>query len=353
MNEVLLTRDEFRRKVFERDQNRCVLCRSGTGIPEVTKNTPAKDAHHILERRLWPDGGYYLSNGASVCEKHHIMCETTEISVEEVRAACGIRKAIIPPHLYNDQPYDKWGNPILPNGQRLRGELFFDESVQKALKKGGVLQMFTVYVKYPRTYHLPWSENMNKDDRIMEDMSIFDGKRVVVTEKMDGENTSMYCDYIHARSIDGRHHPSRDWVKNFHAGFACDIPEGFRVCGENIFAKHSITYNNLPSYFMGFSIWNDKNVCLSWPETVEWFHLLGIKHVPVLFRGLYDEKTVRELWNPDRWDSSEGYVMRLEEEIPYSDFKQKVGKFVRKNHIQTVKHWMHGQKMEVNELAQT
>jgi len=39
------------------------------------------------------------------------------------------------------------------------------------------------------------------------------GREVVVTEKMDGENTTMYCDNIHARSIDGRHHPSRDWVK--------------------------------------------------------------------------------------------------------------------------------------------
>lgn len=34
----------------------------------------------------------------------------------------------------------------------------------------------------------------------------------------------------------------------------------------------------------------------------------------------------------------------------YRDFKTSVGKFVRKNHVQTVKHWMFGQAMEKNEL---
>ena len=36
------------------------------------------------------------------------------------------------------------------------------------------------------------------------------GKQVIVTEKMDGENTSMYRHRIHARSIDSLPHPSRD-----------------------------------------------------------------------------------------------------------------------------------------------
>jgi len=129
---ALLTRDNFRIGVFERDNHTCVFC-----------DKPAADAHHIIERRLWPDGGYYLSNGASVCGDHHLDCEMTTISVEDVREACKIEKPILPPHLYADQVYDKWGNIVLPNLQRLKGELFFDESVQKILKRGGVLDLFT------------------------------------------------------------------------------------------------------------------------------------------------------------------------------------------------------------------
>lgn len=337
--EKLLTRDEFRDQVFLRDSHLCVIC-----------GAAAVDAHHIMERRLWPDGGYYLSNGASVCEEHHLECERTIISVESIREACGIVKYTIPPHLYRDHVYDKWGNPILHNGLRLKGELFHDESVQKILAEGGVLDLFTNWVKYPRTHHLPWSPGLTEDDRVLTSMKAFEGKRVIVTEKMDGENTTMYSDYIHARSVDGRHHHTRDWVKQHWSRLSMDIPEGWRVCGENMFAKHSIHYTNLQSYFLIFSIWNDKNVCLSWDETVEWATLMGVPTVRVLYDGIYDEQLIKGLWNDKEWETTEGYVLRVADSFTYQQFRQCVGKFVRKNHVQTIKHWMHGQRLEKNLL---
>lgn len=336
----LLTRDAFRDGIFARDGHCCVFC-----------SQPAVDAHHILERRLWPDGGYYLSNGASVCGEHHIKCETTEISVEDVRHACGITKIVVPTHLYADQSYDKWGNPALPNGQRLKGELFYDESVQKVLAQGRVLDLFTHWVKYPRTHHLPWSEGMNDDDRMIDSLAAFAGQRVIVSVKMDGENTTLYNDYIHARSIDGRSHPSRDWVKQFWSGISADIPESWRVCGENLYAKHSISYDSLPTYFMGFSIWNERNVCLGWDETLEWFSLMGVTPVPVLYDGIFDEKVIRSLWNSKDWEKNEGYVVRLADSFGYGEFRHKAAKFVRKGHVQTAKHWMYGQQVERNLLA--
>lgn len=45
---------------------------------------------------------------------------------------------------------------------------------------------------------------------------LFLGQEVVVTEKIDGENTTMYPDHIHARSLDSNHHPSRNIVKQLH-----------------------------------------------------------------------------------------------------------------------------------------
>jgi hypothetical protein len=199
----LLTRDEFREGVFARDGHRCVVC-----------GEPAVDAHHLVERRLWPDSGYYMLNGASLCAEHHVAAEQTLISCDDLRTRCGIQRVILPPHLYVDaeQPYDKWGNPILPNGQRLRGELFDDESVQKVLSP--VLHLFTSRVKYPRTFHFPWSPGRTNDDRVMDDPNAaFGGAEVVVTEKCDGENTTFYRDYLHARSIDYAPHPSRDRVR--------------------------------------------------------------------------------------------------------------------------------------------
>lgn len=333
----LLTRDEFRESVFARDKHKCVICGS-----------EAQDAHHILERRLFNNGGYYLSNGASLCGECHLKAEQTILSVEEIREACGIQKFILPEHMYSDIVYDKWGNIILPNGQRLKGDLFDDVSVQKVLS--GVLTSFTSYVKYPRTYHVPWSGNMTEDDRMLKDMKHFEGKHVIITEKMDGENTSMYTDYYHARSVNSDSHISQSWARNFHSQVCYDIPAGWRVCGENMFAKHSIEYTELETYFYGFSVWNDTNTCLSWKETKEWFELLGIKSVPVLYDGIYDERIAIKIAETLNTNISEGYVIRIADSFSYKDFRNSVAKFVRKGHVQTVQHWKYGQPITKNKL---
>jgi hypothetical protein len=157
--EKLLLRDEFREGVFRRDNYKCVCC-----------GADAQDTHHLVERRLWPDGGYYLDNGASLCGLCHLRAEETVLTCDTLRAAAGITRVLLPPHLYDDSAYDKWGNLLLANGTRLQGELFGDESVQKILAQGGVLSQFVPHVRYPRTHHLPWS-NPTKDDRTLESLS--------------------------------------------------------------------------------------------------------------------------------------------------------------------------------------
>lgn len=347
MKPKLLARDQFREGVFARDGHKCVFCgKTADQTPEGKL-----DAHHILERRLWPDGGYYLENGATVCEEHHLKCEQTVISVEEVRAQCGISKIVVPPHFYDDHIYDKWGNPVLDGGRRGRGELFFDESVQKVLGSGGVLSLFTPYVKYPRTNHLPWSPGVNDDDRVLGSLSNFEGKRVIVTEKMDGENTTLYSDHIHARSIDSRGGEDRAWVKQFWSTISYDIPADWRICGENLWAEHSIHYDSLKSYFYGFSIWNERNVCLSWDDTLQWFELFNITSVPVLYDGIWDEKKLREIEKSLSWEKNEGYVVRLADAFPNGEFKNSIAKYVRKGHVQTTKHWRQGRRFIPNELS--
>lgn len=334
---TLLDRNMFRDSVFARDNSTCVVC-----------SDPAQDAHHIMERRLFPDGGYYVENGVSVCGDCHLKSESTDISVDDLRRFAGITKVILPPHLYSDQVYDKWGNVILSNGMRMRGELFYDESVQKIIRKH--LGLFVHLVKYPRTWHTPWSRCITEDDRVVPTMDIFAGKRVIITEKMDGENTSLYSDDTHARSVDSPTHSTRDWVKNHWSGFKYDIPVGWRVCGENLYARHSIEYNELESFFMGFSVWNDMNVCLPWDETLEWFELLGILPVPVLYDGIYDEEFTRNLENVLDFSRQEGYVIRVADGFPFGEFRNSLVKFVRKGHVSTVKHWFYGGQIENNQM---
>jgi len=304
-------------------------------------STDSIHVHHIVERKLWPNDGFFLDNGASVCEPCHLRTESTEISCDELRKRCGIDRAHLPDHFCPDEVIDKWGNILLPNGQRLRGELFDDEGAQKILAP--VLHLFTSRVKYPRTFHLPWSPGKTSDDRTMDDPdAAFGGAEIVVTEKVDGECSTLYRDYLHARGIDYASHPSRDRLRALHATIAHDIPEGWRVCGENIYAVHSIAYDALPAHFLVFSIWNERNECLSWDETVTCAQLLGLHTVPVIARGTWNEEHARlsdgeakSQLGGDR----EGYVVRLAGGFHYRAFRRSVAKYVRKNHVQTNDHW--------------
>lgn len=335
----LLTRDTFRESVFKRDNYNCIIC-----------NKPAKDAHHIIERRLFSDGGYYIDNGASLCEEHHIEAEKTTLSCDTIREKANIKNIIIPDHFYKEYSYDKWGNIILPNQTRVKGELFYDESVQKILKEGNVLNTFQKYIKYQRTYHLPWS-NLLKDDRILKDDTNFKDKNVVVTLKMDGENTNFYNDYVHARSLEYTPHETRNKVKGIWSNISYLIDENMRICGENLYAKHTIYYEDLPSYFMIFSIWID-NICLSWKETKEYAEIFNLPTVPVIYEGIYNKDEIIKSFEPFK-DKHEGYVIRLADEFTYMDFKKSIAKYVQESFKYMVNnahgHWIN-KKIEVNKL---
>ena len=194
--------------------------------------------------------------------------------------------------------------------------------------------------KYPRTPHLPWSPGASPDD-LWSDLSALLDEPLIITEKMDGENTTLYRDGLHARSVDSRHHPSRSWVKSLHQQIADLIPKDWRICGENLYARHSIAYEALPSYFMVFSIWDEQDRCLSWDDTLEWCELLGLTSVPTLCRGQLDEASLRALHARLDLTRQEGFVARVQRAFARDDFERCVAKWVRPGHVQTDEHWMH------------
>lgn len=124
----LLERERFKDVVFARASGSCVFC-----------TRAAADAHHILERKLFVNGGYFSANGAAVCERHHWQCETTELSVEEVRRAAKITTIILPPGFDSTKRYDKWGNEMRQDGMLVAGPLVDDVGMRRALEQGGKL----------------------------------------------------------------------------------------------------------------------------------------------------------------------------------------------------------------------
>ena len=58
-------RKQFNENCLERDGHKCVFCSNDTDL----------DVHHITDRHEMPNGGYAITNGITVCEEHHLLCE--------------------------------------------------------------------------------------------------------------------------------------------------------------------------------------------------------------------------------------------------------------------------------------
>jgi hypothetical protein len=203
--------------------------------------------------------------------------------------------------------------------------------------------------KYGRTFHLPISLGATSDDKTLTSLEGLSGDDLIITEKMDGENTTLHPSGTHARSPDSRYHPSRDWVKAYAAGISPQLATGERIIGENLFARHSLAYDALPSYFLGFA-WIVDGVFQSWDQTLRRFAELGITPVPTLYRGPYVANLFEDIAAGLDPQKQEGFVVRAADPFPETEMPARLGKYVRQDHVQSETHWMHA-PMIANKLA--
>lgn len=200
--------------------------------------------------------------------------------------------------------------------------------------------------KYGRTYHLPFSPGATSDDKISKSISSLIGIDVVITEKLDGENTGMTQDGVYARS----HAAFTDssWsreVRQIHSMIRSSIDDGVFIFGENMEGIHSIEYTNLTSYFYIFGV-RDNNIWIPWETVEEYSYLLDIPTVPVLFKGVINtEKELKSIVEElVKQPSSlggprEGIVIRNAGMFHNDDFAENVMKWVRRGHVTTDEHW--------------
>ncbi len=118
--------------------------------------------------------------------------------------------------------------------------------------------------------------------------------------------------------------------------------------GEWVYAKHSIEYTALTSFFQVFGV-RTGSKWASWDEVCLWAAELGTVTVPVaagprVFENQNDlqdcvEQLVRQ---PSACGGErEGVVVRLAGEFADEDFGTSVAKWVRKDHVQSDDHWSH------------
>jgi len=203
--------------------------------------------------------------------------------------------------------------------------------------------------KYNRTFHLPWSKGATNDDKIATDLSCVINEPIVITEKIDGSNTSLETSGCFARTHSGPpSHPSFDGLKALHASIKYSMPNNLQLFGEWCFALHSIAYSELPGYFLLFNVreLGEPSIWLSWEEVELWAEEVAVPTVPVLFQGSVKNETelqdlVVSLMDQPSYCGGirEGVVVRVQRKFYDKDFSLCVLKMVRANHVQTSDHW--------------
>ena len=208
-------------------------------------------------------------------------------------------------------------------------------------------------MKYPRTYHLPYSPGATKDDKKLKDgwFDYFKNQEIVITEKLDGENTAFTSQDVYARSHGA---PTRTpWSRNLwdDDGLYWKVKPLLQdneiVFGENLYGEHSIHYDKLPSYWFMFAQYDETTqYWASWDFVKYWAEILGVPTVPELWRGkIESEKQLEDLVNsfvnePSLFGNNrEGVVIRTTKTFPNNVFSHNVCKWVRPNHVQTDEHW--------------
>lgn len=379
-----MSRQTFREECVERDGGECIVVKCDE--PVTADPDGPGEVHHIIERELWVDGGYEQNNGASVCNMHHRMAEDNRIPPQAFWRWADVDVIGIPdehgitytnPRASTDVfDVDKWGE-------------VFDTPPHDDLRE---------YPKYPSSRHmLPcyWhsdrgtqEERTGRDDTGMTDLGSLQGLPLVMTIKMDGSNAMLVKDSeqpVRARNGRDAEHESFDhlkqeyWDRNVYE----NIPEYYQVFGENMYAKHSIHYgcdgcckerNQAPpvdDVFLVFGVYDTRyNLWLSWPETEEVADDIGFETAPVVAapHDFTDDPRSEVITEFERerpevdlagYTTSlaeqyidrghEGLIVRSAYPFHYGQFGQRLGKFVRPNHVETDEHWSH-QEVTRNEV---
>lgn len=335
------------------------------------------EVHHIIERELWPDGGYIPENGASVCNVHHQLAERDIIPPQAFWRWAGIEEIIVPEIAYGQDSTGHWVGSVETANEKM------------AINKWG--ESFEVpphadlrqYPKYPSTRHLLpayWhSPHGSADDRTGRDdtgyhtLSQMLDIPLVITHKLDGSNAMLVADTdapVRARNGRDADHVSFDhlkseyWERNVYETL-CELGDGLQVFGENVYAKHSIHYGcptdccggcdernrgpALEDVFYVFGVYDTHyQVWLSWRETQAVAEEIGFPAVPAVGTITHDrghglERELSRLGDNTIEDGHEGIIVRSQYPFHWGQFETFVGKYVRPNHVQTDEHWSHQQ----------
>lgn len=220
--------------------------------------------------------------------------------------------------------------------------------------------------KFPSTPHLANMGSISiRDDKVFsgEERASFLAREIVVEEKIDGANLGF--SFNEAGNIIlqnrgnllfepylGQWKKLDDWLKQ-HIDKLFDVLGLDKILfGEWCFARHSISYESLPDWFIGFDVYDKSEVkFLATLRRNQIFEQAGIVPIAELGRGFFTLDSLLQIMGKSHYTDApcEGLYLRQEDE----DWLLQRAKLVRTEFVQAIDtHWSKRQ-LETNKILKS
>ncbi len=214
--------------------------------------------------------------------------------------------------------------------------------------------MTPLFHRFPHTPHLAWlGEGTPREDKILseDEAAAFLTHEVIVEEKIDGANLGLSTDedgelltqnrgsWLSSDSAHPQFQSLWSWLAPRRGALIDVLWPDLVLFGEWCAAVHSVPYDALPGWFLGFDVF-DRSVDRFWstPRRNEILDRLGLHCVPHLARGRFGVNDLVNLMTRSRVGSSpmEGVYIRTASER----WLESRAKLVRAEFAQAIDtHW--------------
>jgi ATP-dependent RNA circularization protein (DNA/RNA ligase family) len=213
--------------------------------------------------------------------------------------------------------------------------------------------MSDLFFKFPSTPHLAvLGENKIRDDKVLsrKNRDAFLKNRLIVEEKIDGANLGISFDEqgslilqnrgsILSQPYSGQWRKLERWLPPRLEILFDHLYNRYVLFGEWCFAKHSVGYNKLPDYYLGFDLFDKTSKqFLSFDLRNQMFEQMNISSVPFIKKGTFSLPQLKKLMGKSLFSDNpaEGIYLRHDED----NWLKQRAKLVKAKFIQTIDvHW--------------
>ena len=207
------------------------------------------------------------------------------------------------------------------------------------------------FFKYPSTPHLALLGDMPvRGDKVMSETECneFLRHKLVIEEKVDGANLGISFDsdgniraqnrgnYLHLPASD-QWKSLAGWLAPRTETFFDVISDGYILFGEWCYAQHSVKYDRLPDWFLGFDVYDKQTGnFLALHRRDKLLQELQVEQVPFIARGRFTLTEIKSLLARSKLGNqqAEGICIRYESD----EWLVKRAKLVRSSFLQEMDH---------------